>query len=118
MQTLRRARVLSRLVLVWFVLAVGAAVASPMVKPRAMELVCTSSGAMKLVLKADPGSAETPATMADCSVCLISGAPPPAVADLVTLALEATRSPLGPNAAPRGILSAAPPPGRGPPLIS
>lgn len=118
MQALRRARVLSRLVLVWFVLAAGAAVASPLVNPRAMELVCTSSGAMKLVLKSDPGSAEASAALADCPVCLISGAPPPAAADMVTLPMAAAHSPVSLNAAPPGVLSAAPPPGRGPPLIS
>ncbi|MDP3134971.1 MAG: DUF2946 domain-containing protein [Burkholderiaceae bacterium] len=118
MQALRRARVLSRLVLVWFALAVGAAVASPLVNPRAMELVCTSAGAMKLVLKSDAGSPEASARQADCPICLISGAPPPAAADLVTPAPQAAASPLGLNAALPGVLSAAPPPGRGPPLIS
>ena len=39
MQTLRHAHLLARFVLVWFVCALGVAVASPMVHPQAMELV-------------------------------------------------------------------------------
>lgn len=118
MQALRRARVLSRLVLVWFALAVGAAAASPIVSPRAMELVCTSSGAMKLVIKADAGSAQVSSGLPDCPVCLIAAAPPPVVPGLVASAPSAAHSTLGLSGVPHGLPSAAPPPGRGPPPIS
>ena len=55
MQTLRHAHLLARFVLVWFVCALGVAVASPMVHPQAMELVCSSGGAVKLLVKTDNG---------------------------------------------------------------
>jgi hypothetical protein len=45
---LRSARTLARLVLVWFVLSLGVAVASPMVNPKAMELICSGSGSVKV----------------------------------------------------------------------
>jgi hypothetical protein len=44
LQTLRNAHLLTRLVLVWFALFVGAAVASPLVKPEAVHLVCSAIG--------------------------------------------------------------------------
>ena len=39
MQALRNASFLARLVLAWFALAIGVAVASPIVKPKSMELL-------------------------------------------------------------------------------
>src|SRR5690606_37534878 len=44
MQMLRNSRFLARLVMAWFMLTLGIAVASPIVHPQAMEVVCTSSG--------------------------------------------------------------------------
>ena len=52
LQTLRSLRWLARLVLAWFVLALGVAIASPLVKPQGIELVCASGGAMKLIVNA------------------------------------------------------------------
>ncbi|MBC7918624.1 MAG: hypothetical protein H7Y28_12525 [Rhodoferax sp.] len=78
MQTLRRFTVLTRFLLVWFVLSLGAAVASPIVKPQDILLVCSASGAMKVLVQADDGStSELGATAMDCSLCLTTGAPPP-----------------------------------------
>ena len=52
MQHLRHAILLTRCVLVWFVLSVGVAVASPMVSPKAMDLVCSSSGSGRRLVRA------------------------------------------------------------------
>lgn len=71
MQTLRHAHLLARLVLVWFVCALGVAVASPMVPPQAMELVCSSGGAVKLLVKTDNGVQEMGAHSLDCPLCLV-----------------------------------------------
>jgi len=49
MQTLRNAHFLARLVLVWFVLFVGVSVASPLVNPDGVQLVCSTAGSVKLV---------------------------------------------------------------------
>ena len=85
MQTLRQARFLARCVLAWFVLSLGVAVASPLVKPQGLELVCASGGALKLVVTDDIGvQAETGQTGAmnllghtlDCPLCANLGAPP------------------------------------------
>ena len=55
MRTLRHFTFISRLVLAWFVLSLGVAVASPIVKPKDILLVCTGSGAMKVLVKAPDG---------------------------------------------------------------
>ena len=53
MQTLRNATLIARFVLVWFALFVGASVASPIVKPGDVHMVCSGSGGMKIVVSAD-----------------------------------------------------------------
>jgi hypothetical protein len=84
LQTLRNAHHLTRFVLVWFALFVGAAVASPLVKPEAVHLVCSAMGGVKLV-QADAAGAEVDGVVAhtalDCPACLPLIAPP--VADLL-----------------------------------
>jgi len=84
LQTLRNAHHLTRLVLVWFALFVGAAVASPLVKPEAVHLVCSAIGGVKLV-QADAAGADVDGvvshTALDCPACLPLIAPP--VADLL-----------------------------------
>ena len=57
MQTLRNAHLLARFVLVWFALTVLAAGASPLVHPKAMELVCSADGGIKLVASDDGADA-------------------------------------------------------------
>jgi hypothetical protein len=80
MQTLRHFTFISRLVLAWFVLSLGVAVASPIVKPQDILLVCTGSGAMKMLVKAADGSAsEVVGNSMDCPLCAVFGAPPPQV---------------------------------------
>lgn len=85
MQTLRRAHLLARFVLAWFVLALGVAIASPLVKPQSMELVCTSGSALKLILKSDDGQQAHAGHTLDCPLCATVGAPPP----LLQLAVSA-----------------------------
>ena len=46
LQSLRNAPHLTRLVLVWFALFVGVAVASPLVNPEGVQLVCTTAGSV------------------------------------------------------------------------
>ena len=119
MSCLRRARFLARLVLAWFVLSLGVAVASPMVQPRAMELVCSSAGAIKVVVQADDGAQELGASQLDCPLCVLTGAPPPlATSRSFDLPLPLGRA-LQPIPAARiAAASAAPLPARGPPAFS
>ena len=48
---------IARLVLAWFVLSLGVAVASPIVNPQNLLMVCSGSGAMKVLLQSDDGTA-------------------------------------------------------------
>lgn len=75
MQRLRQATVLARWVLVWFALSLGAAMASPLVKPQAMQLVCSAAGTAKL-LPADGGEDSGAGHLLDCPLCAASGVPP------------------------------------------
>jgi hypothetical protein len=84
LQSLRNAHRLTRFVLVWFALFVAAAVASPLVKPEAVHLVCSDIGGVKLV-QVDAAGADVDSAVAhtalDCPACLPLIAPP--VADML-----------------------------------
>lgn len=117
LQSLRTAHLLARFVLVWFVLSIGVAMASPLVKPQAMELICSGAGVMKVLVKSDDGSQEVAGHTLDCPLCASSSAPPPAV----RLSAE-PRQPLAYvlqsiPAAHIAALTAAPLPARGPPAF-
>jgi hypothetical protein len=118
MQTLRNAHLIARFVLVWFALSVGVAVASPLVKPQAMELICSSAGVMKVLFTTDDGGQDTVQPALDCPLCAATSAPPP----LARLAAEPPQSLAyvspGIAADPLAAFPAAPPPARGPPATS
>ena len=78
MESLRRARWITRLVLVWLALFIGAAAASPLIKPDVTQMVCTGMGSMKLVNLDDNGSQPASPGM-DCPMCMPVAAPAPAV---------------------------------------
>jgi hypothetical protein len=77
MQTLRNARLIARLVLVWFALSLGAAIASPLVAPKASELVCSGASVKLIVQGADGEMAEMGHSALDCPLCAVMNAPPP-----------------------------------------
>jgi hypothetical protein len=118
MQTLRRARHLARLVLGGFVLALGVAMASPLVQPQAMDLVCTVDGSVKLVVHdSDDGQAQGRHAL-DCPACLQVAAPPARFVFLVghdTPLSFTPRFAAGLHAITR---AAAPLPPRGPPALA
>jgi hypothetical protein len=118
MQTLRNAHLIARFVLVWFALSVGVAVASPIVKPQAMELICSSAGVMKVLFTSDDGGRDAASPALDCPLCAATSAPPP----LARLAAEPPQPPAdvlpGIAADHLAALTAAPPPARGPPTLS
>ncbi len=115
MRRLQPIQTLARWVLVWFALSLGAAIASPLIKPQATELICSGSGAIKLLAKTDDGAKEISSHTLDCPLCAALGAPPPMACSsappLQPLA-HATR-PI--PAAHSAWLTAAPLPARGPP---
>ena len=115
MQRLRNASLLVRLVLAWFALSIGVAVAAPVVQPRALELLCTGTGVAKLMVQGDDGQPAPAGHTLDCPLCVALSAPPPAERPVARV------SPPPPLAVARDAvravpLPALPPPARGPPV--
>jgi hypothetical protein len=116
MQALRNASFLARLVLAWFALSIGIAVASPLVKPAGMQLICSGGGIMQVLATSDDGGQLPASPTLDCPLCAGLGAPPPfaytPAEPLLPLAQAVQSIPSARIAA----LTAAPLPARGPPL--
>jgi hypothetical protein len=121
MQQLRHAIQLTRFVLVWFALSLGVAIASPVVKPQVMDLVCTSTGSMKLVVQGQnngdgDGVAASSHTL-ECPLCVSISAPSPALNTSLTQPSPLSHA-LQPLAAAHIAAITAPPlPSRGPPAL-
>lgn len=117
MHTLRTHTALARLILAWFALTLGAAIASPLVSPKALQLVCSVGAAAKWVV-VDAGGDAAPVGQhtLDCPLCLLAAPPSPWAAERAVQPLPPTGAPhplvAGHTAAPIG----APLPPRGPPF--
>jgi hypothetical protein len=106
----------ARMVLAWLALSLGVAIASPIVNPRAMELVCSAAGAVKVVVQAADGTQDLGSTQLDCPLCMLAGPPPPwPVAAAIAHPLPLGRAVQSIPAARIAAAAAAPPPARGPP---
>lgn len=116
LQFLRQAHLLARFVLVWFALSIGVAIASPIVKPQALELICSGSGAMKLLVKTDDGNQKASSHTLDCPLCSSPSAPPPVARHTTEPAQPLAHVLQSIPAAHIAALTAAPLPARGPPL--
>lgn len=82
-------------VLAWFVASIGVSIASPLVHPQSLEVICSGSGAIKWLVQTDDGVVEMGATGMDCPLCaLANGAPPPSPAPPPT-----AHQPAGPRGA-------------------
>ncbi len=118
MQALRHFTLISRMLLAWFVLSLGVAVASPIVKPQDILLVCTGTGAMKVLVKADDGSTrEMAGSTLDCPLCASVSAPPPVVGPYVAPTQPLAYALQSIPAAHIAARTAAPLPARGPPTL-
>jgi hypothetical protein len=117
MQTLRNAHLLARFVLVWFALSIGVAIASPIVKPQGMDVICTgTAGVMKLLLTSDDGNLDPARHTLDCPLCASLSAPPPPLARLNAEPIQPLAYVMQSiPAAHLASLTAAPLPARGPP---
>jgi hypothetical protein len=113
MQALRNAAFLARLVLAWFALAIGVAVASPVVKPQAIELIC-SGGVIKLLASSDDGGESAAGHTLDCPLCASLAAPPMARRDFTQALPQGDVLRANPETRIT-TFTAAPPPARGPP---
>jgi hypothetical protein len=109
---------LIRFFLLWFVLALGAAIASPVIQPQAMELVCSSGGTVKLIVQTDDGAQEMSPSHLDCPMCLLSGPPVAHDAAKQVLSLPLARATQSIPAARIAAATASPLPARGPPFLS
>ena len=122
LQTLRQARCITRSLIVWFLLAIGVAVLSPMVNPQAVELICTGSGTMKPMVNGADGSQDSIDQLLgaglDCPLCASFGAPPPALRQTAERHPPLSHAQRSQPAAHLAAITAAPPPGRGPPVFS
>lgn len=83
MDRLRHARCLARLVLVWFALSLGVAIASPLVAPKATLLVCSGASVKVVVQEADGSLAALGHHTLDCPLCATTHAPPPLASGVV-----------------------------------
>ena len=121
MQQLRHALQLTRFVLVWFALSMGVAIASPVVNPQGMDLVCTSTGSMKLVVQGqDNGDGEAATASShtlDCPLCASMSAPPPALNTSLTQPSPLAHALQPLVAAHIAAITAPPLPSRGPPAL-
>ena len=98
---------IGRWVLLWFV------------HPQSMELVCSGAGPIKVVVHTEDGARELGASHMDCPLCVLTGAPPPAmVAPAFDLPLPLGRVVQSIPAARLAAATAAPLPARGPPTFS
>ena len=115
MQRLRHALHLTRFVLVWFALSVGVAVASPMVQPKAMDLVCTSSGSIKLVVLGDDADSASTSHALDCPLCATLAGPLPWARAPLSFESPLAHALRPAAAAHIAVVTAPPLPSRGPP---
>jgi hypothetical protein len=99
LQSLRETRAIIRWMLASFLLSIGAAIATPLIQPQTLSLVCSTGGGVAVVVSQD--GTITPADEAghtlQCVMCLPGGAPP--VADFV-LALPTALALSRPEAPP------------------
>lgn len=113
LHTLRQSRALARWILLWWCLALGVAVAAPWLKPVQHTLVCSASGS---VMVQDTGAPDAPVGKhLDCVLCLAAGAPPVSISALPVASATPLLGTRQAAALAPYRLSAAPPPGRGPP---
>ena len=107
----------ARLVLVWFALSLGVAMASPLVSPKSRDMVCTSGGVIKWVVSDDGDEAEPTSASMDCPLCAPVHVPLQACNTSFDHASPLAHS-LHPVAASLIAAHTAPPlPSRGPPVV-
>src|SRR6218665_2917754 len=121
MHVLRSLCFLRRLALAWFMASLLVAGASPLVNPQAMELVCSASGSVKLIVQGDDGSSAMGMAAMDCPLFVVSlppPRPPPATRVNRPTPLPLGRALQSIPAARIAAATASPLPARGPPALS
>lgn len=119
MQSLRNAHQLARIVLAWFVLTLGVAVASPAVHPQAMELICSDAGVYKLVVRGGAEGGLVKSHTLECPLCVMGGgAPLVMTGPVLPKAFPVAERVQALVSAPVAVYRAAPPPARAPPIAT
>lgn len=108
-------KLLTKLVLVWFVMFVGTSIAASIFKPTASQVICSSAGVMKMV-STDDGSTEVQsANGMECPLCATVATPLPPASPVVQKPSSLAHV-MQPIAAAHIVSATAPPlPSRGPP---
>ena len=107
----------ARLVLVWFALFIGVAIASPILSPTETQMVCSSAGGMKMVASGEEGADAKLTANMDCPLCAPVHVPLLACNTSFDHASPLAHS-LHPIAAALIAAHTAPPlPSRGPPVV-
>lgn len=106
---------IARLVLLCFILSLCASIASPVVDPRPMESVCSSTGTMKMVVHGDEGTQDPIPGQMKCPLCMPAAASPPTPAAALPHPLPLAHAVQPIPAARIAAATAAPLPARGPP---
>ncbi len=102
--------------LVWFILSLGSAIASSILEPASIQLVCTAGGTKLIDTTGDDGEPRLSAT-GDCPLCAATAAPPPAATTRFEKPSPLAHA-LQPIAAAHIASATAPPlPSRGPPPV-
>jgi hypothetical protein len=116
LQILRNKLSFIRGMLVWFALSLGVAMASPMVNPQALTLVCSAAGVVQLKTGTDGNAPATPLHTMHCVLCLSTAAPPVTVAAVDTPSALAFVLRAAPAQRPQGRVTVAAA-ARGPPAL-
>ena len=120
MFSLANHKLIARLVLVWFALFIGVAIASPIFKPTETQMVCSSAGGMKMVVSGEEGTEGAEAKLTsnmDCPLCAPVAVPLQSGSTSFDHASPLAHS-LHPVAAAIIAAHTAPPlPSRGPPAV-
>jgi hypothetical protein len=117
LQILRNKLSFVRGMLVWFALSLGVAMASPLVNPQALTLVCSAAGVVQLKIGADGDAPATPMHTMHCVLCMSMGAPPVTVADVAAPASLGFVLRPAPAQRPQGRVATAAA-ARGPPALA
>ena len=117
MKTLRTMLPLRWWVLAWFALCLGTAVASPLIQPKAIEVVCSRTGGLKVLVHAKEGAVDIGATGLDCPLCLLEAAPPEPPQARLPAVMPLARQPLPLSRTYTVAAMATPPPARAPPFF-
>lgn len=117
MNALRSSKLIASIVLAWFALFLASAVASPVINPGGVQMVCSAGGGMKMIdVDGNSGEVKASASM-DCPLCAAAAALHSLSSSLFIKpsALEHALHPIA--AAHIAALTAPPLPSRGPPSL-